>query len=501
MLPVLLTLALVLVDQSGPDRQRLQTELDRKIAQWKVPGAGLVLVGAGAADGVYVAGKRSIQAPELIDENTIFPAASLTKAFTATMVASLAQKGVVNVGDPVVKWLEWYKPKDTRFNDPICLKNLMDHSSGYPAHDLLFYQSKDSLDHMVRKLLLLPRFAPPGTTYEYQVTQYYALALAVQKASGLPWRESIQKEVLSPLKIQGAVWSKTEVDKVVNRAHPHRLAQEGNCQSWANAWSDPRDNPSGGLWMPLEQWVPWLRLHSGVDESGMELGAGKDLYKAAKETHQTRIRQGMGNEEPAFRPEVSELGYGWGWVTMTYRGERVLAHGGVMDGFRSFIMIFPQRKQALAVFANLDRTPFNHDVAYSLADLLLGQAPARQAPARQAPANWTKRLQEKEQQGIQIQADRLLDWAEKSKIWQGIPMAKGMTGQFSNPAYGTIEVKETSGGLRVIVLGNDFPLQRIGKDSFVVINKILADPEVLFLPSNRGGTWRFGGRLTADFVK
>ena len=51
MLPVLLTLALVLVDQSGPDRQRLQTELDRKIAQWKVPGAGLVLVGAGAADG------------------------------------------------------------------------------------------------------------------------------------------------------------------------------------------------------------------------------------------------------------------------------------------------------------------------------------------------------------------------------------------------------------------------------------------------------------------
>ena len=80
-------------------------------------------------------------------------------------------------------------------------------------------------------------------------------------------------------------------------------------------------------------------------------------------------------------------------------------------------------------------------------------------------------------------------------------MAKGMTGQFSNPAYGTIEVKETSGGLRVIVLGNDFPLQRIGKDSFVVINKLLADPEVLFLPSNRGGTWRFGGRLTADFVK
>ncbi len=491
MLPFLLTLALALGDQSGPDKKRIQSDWDQKVAHWKVPGAGLVLVGAGVADGVYVAGKRSLQGAEPIDEKTIFPAASLTKAFTATMVACLAQKGVVGLEDPVVKWLEWYHPKDSRYNDPICLKHLMDHSSGFPANDLLFYRSSDALDRTVRKLLLLPRFAPPGMTYEYQVIQYYALALAVQKAAGLPWTKSIQKEVLAPLKIQGAVWSNTEVNKVANRAHPHRLGQDGKCDAWADAWCDPLDNPSGGLWLPLDQWMPWLRLHAGIDSSGIKLDETLGLTKAAKETHQTQIRQGTVNEDHAMRPEVNGLGYGYGWVTMTYRGERVVAHGGVMDGFRAYIMIFPERKQALAVFANLDRTPFNHDVAYSMADLLLGQT----------PRNWTNRLKEKELSDKQSQAHRLMDWAEKTKIWQGIPLAKGMMGRFTNPAYGTIEMKETNLGLRVVVLGKELPLQRIGKDAFGVINESLADPEVLYLPTIRGGTWRFGGRLTADFTK
>ncbi len=491
MVSVLLTLALVMVDQAGPSKQRIQAELDRKASYWKIPGAGLVLVGTEAADGVYVVGKRTMKGPDLIDGNTIFPTASLTKAFTATMVACLAQKGVLDFGDPVVKWLEWYQPKDTRYNDPICLKHLMNHSSGYPAHDLLFYRSPDTLEQVVRKLMKLPRFAPPGMTYEYQVTQYYALALAVQEASGLPWQESMQKELFDPLKIKGAAWSKTDAYKTANRAHPHRLGPDGDCDPWAEAWCDPKDNPSGGLWLPLGQLMPWLRLHAGIEQSGIELGGIKELSKAAKVTHQPRIRQGMVNEEPAFRPEVNNLGYGFGWVTLTYRGERVIAHGGVMDGFRAFIMIFPERKQALAVFANLDRTPFNHDVAYTVADLLLGQS----------PVDWTKRLKEKDRAAKQTQSDRLMDWAEKSTVWKGIPMAKGMTGSFTNPSYGTIEVRETGNGLRVVVLGQDIPLQRIGKESFAVKNHQLADPEVIYLPGNRGGTWRFGGRLTADFVK
>lgn len=483
------SLVLLSFGQEPPGRERIQEELDRALSDWKVPGAALVLVGAGRADGVYVAGRRSLNSSEKVDAKTLFPAASLSKAFTATMVSCLGLKGAVDWNDPVVKSLDWYRPRDNQFNEPIRLIHLGSHTSGYPAHDLLFYRSEDTLEGVVEKLLRLPRFDAPGRVYEYQTAQYYALALAAQNATKKPWRELVNREVFQALGIKGEIWSEAEALQFKNRAYPHQTQGENRVIPWAEAWGDRRDNPSGGLWLPVDQWSSWLRFQAGI--GAKELESQTNLSKAIQETRVPRISQQGINEDPVFQPEVSNLGYGLGWVTMNYRNEPVLAHGGVVDGFRAFIMVFPKRKQALVTLSNLDRTPFNHDLGYSVADLLIG------APS----ASWKTRLQKKQEDKTKAKVNRLRIVEEKTKEWHGVPLSPLMVGRFVNPAYGPIEIKDSKEGIWLKIFGRKVQLKRTGNGTFVFFDEICGDPELIFLQEGNAGAWHIGGRVTAEFVR
>lgn len=485
----MLALAVLSLGQEPLKRERIQKEMDRALLEWHVPGAALILVGAGDADGVFVAGRRSLDSAEKVDSQTIFPAASLSKAFTATMVASLGIKGRLNWNDPVVKWLDWYRPQDNQFSEPIRLKHLGSHTSGYPAHDPLFYRSGETLETVVEKLLRLPRFDVPGRVYEYQTIQYYALALAAQNAAKKPWRVLIGNEVFQPLGIKGEIWSAIEAEKIGNRAHPHQIGDGNRVVAWPQAWGDPRENPSGGLWLPVDQWAQWLKAQAGIRSVRNENKTA--LLKGIQETHVPRISQPMVNDDPTFHPEVSNLGYGFGWVTMNYRGEPVLAHGGVVDGFRAFVLVFPKRKQALVVLSNLDRTPFNHDLGYTIADLLIGGTPAQ----------WKSRLQKKQdsQRDVKAARGRMVD--EKMKQWSGFPIEPVMLGRFVNPAYGPIEIKESKEGAWLTIFGRRLPLKRTGKEAFVIFDEVCGDPDLIFLPVGKTGSWHIGGRVTAEFSR
>jgi len=485
----LISLCIVSFGQEPPNRERIQKEMDRALMDWQVPGAAMVLVGTGQSDGVFVAGRRSLDSEEKVDSQTIFPAASLSKAFTATMVSCLNLKGSLDWNDPVIKWLDWYRPRDNQFIEPIRLRHLGSHTSGYPAHDLLFYRSGSTLEGVVEKLLKLPRFDAPGRAYEYQTAQYYALALAAQNSAKVPWPDLVKQQVFQPLGIEGGIWSSAEAEKYPNRAYPHQKDDQNRVVKWGKAWADPRDNPSGGLWLPVNQWSSWLRAQAGIDDAQMQNKKG--LTNAIQETRITRISQERVNQDPVFQPEVANLGYGFGWVTMTYRGEAVLAHGGVVDGFRAFILVFPLRKQALIVLSNLDRTPFNHDLGYSVADMLLGLPSAK----------WKNRLRKKQDDQIQAKSTRVKMVEEKTREWSGIPLDPIMIGQFVNPAYGPIELRDSKEGAWLTIFGRRVPLKRIGPDTFVFFDEMCADPELIFLREGKSGSWHIGGRVTAEFLR
>ncbi|MEU6664475.1 serine hydrolase domain-containing protein [Streptomyces sp. NPDC046727] len=165
---------------------------------------------------------------------------SLTKALTGTLLARMAEAGVVGLDDPVERWLP--APPGTG----ITLLNLARHTSGLPrlpprlgGRDPYAAFGRAELLALVRVLDTVAE-RPPGDE-EYSNLGYAVLGAALSAAGGAAYEELLDTYVLRPLDV-------TEVT-----AHPapgQRLTAPG---FWPGVrrrpWTmDGAILPAGGLW-------------------------------------------------------------------------------------------------------------------------------------------------------------------------------------------------------------------------------------------------------------
>jgi len=61
---------------------------------------------------------------------TIYRAGSITKVFVATMLMQLAEKGKVNLNDPLIKYIPEYTPEYPVNTGPTTLRQLATHTAG-----------------------------------------------------------------------------------------------------------------------------------------------------------------------------------------------------------------------------------------------------------------------------------------------------------------------------------------------------------------------------------
>jgi CubicO group peptidase (beta-lactamase class C family) len=93
-----------------------------------------VAVGVRAETELHTCGRGRVVAdrPESPSANTIFEIGSITKVFTAVLLADLVQRGLVALEDPVQRYL----PEGVRLpvrGQPVTLADLATHSAGFPG--------------------------------------------------------------------------------------------------------------------------------------------------------------------------------------------------------------------------------------------------------------------------------------------------------------------------------------------------------------------------------
>ncbi|MET3987102.1 serine hydrolase domain-containing protein [Streptomyces sp. PvR034] len=126
---------------------------------------------------------------------------SLTKVVTGTALVRMAQAGVVELDDPVERWLP------AAPGTGITLRNLADHTSGLPRlppgvrrRDPYRSFDETALLSVLRDLDRIVT-APAGQDEEYSNLGYAVLGAALCAAAGLPYEELIRGHVLDPLGI------------------------------------------------------------------------------------------------------------------------------------------------------------------------------------------------------------------------------------------------------------------------------------------------------------
>lgn len=130
--------------------------------------------------------------------DTVYRVGSLTKPFTAYAVAQLAAEHKLSLHDPV----ETYVPIPWR---GVTIEDLIRQESGIPS-----YSNDPALDPhaaftpqaLVDAVAGIPLHFPPGTQFEYSNTNYILLGEIVERVSGMPYAQYMQRSVLDPLQLR-----------------------------------------------------------------------------------------------------------------------------------------------------------------------------------------------------------------------------------------------------------------------------------------------------------
>jgi CubicO group peptidase (beta-lactamase class C family) len=137
--------------------------------------------------------------------NTIFPLASISKTITATAVLQLYQEGKLRLTDPAVKYLSDF-PYPT-----ITIRHLLSHTSGLPPYNSYFDSEKEAHPErvftnadFVRGLAASkkPLLYQPGEDGNYDNINFIVLALVLEKVSGMPYGDYVQKFILRPARME-----------------------------------------------------------------------------------------------------------------------------------------------------------------------------------------------------------------------------------------------------------------------------------------------------------
>ena len=278
--------------------------------------------------------------------SSIFEIGSITKVFTATLLADMAREGLVGLDDPVQRWLPEGVEMPRR-GRAITLADLTTHRSGLPRlpHRLLLTaMTRDRRDPYARldpaRLeALIPKTRPkrePDERFRYSNYAVGLLGYLLARRAGTSYERLVRARICEPLGLADTWVQTPEADRGrVATPHDWRGRETGHWHLAALA-------AAGGLRSTAADLLTFLALHAGRGEPG--------LVAAARETR-------------AQRSDAGRAGVGLGWFILP-AGTRVplrrlpadvLFHEGGTGGFRAFAAVVPSTGASVVVLANQAR--------------------------------------------------------------------------------------------------------------------------------------------------
>jgi len=323
----------------------------------QVPGAAVAVVAGDGAVYVRCFGVREVGKPEKVDKDTVFQLASISKSFTATMLAALVTEREMGWDDPVEKYWPGFALWDPWVSRHVTFRDLMAHRSGLPeyAGDELEQFGYGRLE-ILRRLRYLEPVAGFRAAYAYQNALPTAAAEGASRATGESWERLVRTRVLAPLGMSSTVLSYPDYLDAPDRSASHTLVN-GAMRAGAPQ-NDDIFAPAGGVSSTIADMVLYLRMQlNGGALAGVRLAG----VEALASTHAATTV--IGDDE------AGPTAYALGWQTHGYLGRRVVQHGGdFSNGVSTMISMMPADGVGIVVLTNA--FPEGHALATALTNTL-----------------------------------------------------------------------------------------------------------------------------------
>lgn len=489
-LPFVLLFAAAPASAAEFDPKLVDEAAEKALKEFSAPGCAVAVVKDGQVVYLKGFGVREKGKEDKVTPDTVFPIASCSKAFTATLVAMLAEDGKLKWDDKVRDHLDYFRLSDELADRDVTLRDLLCHRTGMPRHDLLWAGlSADGTD-------VIKRWgrATPSTSFrskwEYANVPFTTAGVIAGRYEKGTWADAVKKRLFEPLgmKSTSATWKAgvTQADHAT--PHYYGLDKAVSAVGW-----DEIDHAGGAgcVNSTARDMASWLQFQlAGGKFDGRRLLT----ERALKETHTPQM---LLIPEGAFAvylpPKVTRFAsYGLGWFVHDYRGATCVSHGGTLTGFRAQCMLVPEKKLGVLVLCNLRPSLVCETVAKTALDTLLD------LPAEDWVAFHKAQLALMDFNTAAAKKKR--ETARKPDTKPSLEPAK-YAGAYEERAYGTAEVTCESGKLAVRWGRYTFRAEHYHYDTFTLVPVEPKDEVVSFDRSTFELQFRLGTNGEVEGMK
>ncbi|MBL8207712.1 MAG: serine hydrolase [Blastocatellia bacterium] len=277
---------------------------------------------------------------------TKFRLGSVTKQFGAASILLLQERGKLSVQDPICKYVE-NCPKTW---EPITVHHLLSHTSGIPNFTNFPEYPKTmmipaTMDSLLARFKDKPLDFQPLEKWNYSNSGYVLLGHIIEKASGESFESFLQKNILTPLKMQNSGYDLHR--KILkNRATGYSPSGNGKANSEIIDMTIP--HAAGAMYSTVEDLFLWNEALFG----------DKLLSAKSREAMTTVVKNN----------------YGYGLTIDKMHNRQAVSHGGGINGFNTYLARFPEEKVTVVVLRNVDGgAPGPGKISADLAAILFGE--------------------------------------------------------------------------------------------------------------------------------
>jgi CubicO group peptidase (beta-lactamase class C family) len=317
--------------------------------KFDIPGVGLGLIDGGKIVFLGGLGVRALGNPESVDADTLFLAASNTKAMTTLLLAELVDENKLRWDQPVTEVYPGFRLGDADTTRQVLVKHLVCACTGLPRQDFewLFNYGAATPASTLASLATMQPTSRFGEIFQYSnlmaAAAGYVSAHVIGPGQefGAAYDAAMRSKVFEPLRMTHTTFDFATAMRG-NFASPHGDDVDGKTipARMDNNYSVVPLRPAGGMWTSARDLTNYLQMELalGLLPDGTRLVSKESLLERRKA--QVSIGE--------------DVAYGMGLVIGTRYGVPVVNHGGSLFGYKSDMIFLPDHSVGAVILTNSD---------------------------------------------------------------------------------------------------------------------------------------------------
>jgi len=322
-------------DQAKPIETKIESIIKERVDKYhKNFGIVVGIVGENGSR-IISYGKLGKGSPREVDGNTLFELGSITKTFTAILLADMLERGELSLDDPIDKFLPQSVKTPVRNGKKISLLDLATHTSGLPdtPDNSKSQDNKPGYEGYTEQQLydFLSHYTLTrdiGSKFEYSNMGMGLLGHILSRKAGRPYDELVIERICAPLEMNS---TRRELSAGLRerQAVGHYLDGQKS-KGWQ---MPPVFAGAGGLRSTANDMLKYLAANMGLIKS--------PLGTAFRKSHE---------EKRSIKGDTFKIGLAW--LIIQNEGLKIILHEGGTEANSSFVGFDPQKNIGVVVLSN-----------------------------------------------------------------------------------------------------------------------------------------------------